>query len=454
MKISFENVDKVSALLTLNIEKKDYEDKVKTALKDFSKKASLPGFRPGKVPASLIQKRFGTEVKAEEINKLISEEVNKYIRENKVNMLAEPLPNEEKTPAIDFETQDDFTFAFDIALAPDFDAKLSKKDKLTYYDIKVDDALIDQQVMSYCQRGGQHVKAESYEARDMVKGTLTQLNTKNNTLKDGITVEDAVVLPEYMKDNKEKAKFEGAKLGDVITFNPAKAYKDSATELASLLHITKEEAEGMKSNFNFQISEIMRFEPAKADQDLFDKVLGEGVVKSEEEFRKFIADDIKKNFNSEAEYQFTQDLRDYILGRVGKVEFPEALLKRFMKLRNADKGEEYVDDNFEKSLPELLWHLAKEQICDQLEVKVQHEDVLETAKRYTRIQFAQYGMMNLPEETVTNYAAEMLKNEQQAQGLVERTVENLMAAKAKEAVTLKTKEVTIEEFRKLTEKEK
>ena len=454
MKISFENVDKVSALLTLNIEKKDYEDKVKTALKDFSKKASLPGFRPGKVPASLIQKRFGTEVKAEEINKLISEEVNKYIRENKVNMLAEPLPNEEKTPQVDFETQNDFTFAFDIALAPEFDAKLSKKDKLTYYDVKVDDAIVDQQVQSYCQRGGQHVKAESYEARDMVKGTLTQLNTKNNTLKDGITVEDAVMFPEYMKDNKEKAKFEGAKLGDVITFNPAKAYKDSATELASLLHITKEEAEGMKSNFSFQISEIMRFEPAKVGQELFDQVLGKGVVKSEAEFRKFIADDIKKNFNSESEYQFTQDLREYVLNRVGKVDFPEALLKRFMKLRNADKGEEYVEDNFEKSLPELLWHLAKEQICDQLEVKVQHEDVLETAKRYTRIQFAQYGMMNLPEETVTNYAAEMLKNEQQAQGLVERTVENLMAAKAKEAVTLKTKEVTMEEFRKLTEKEK
>jgi trigger factor len=208
----------------------------------------------------------------------------------------------------------------------------------------------------------------------------------------------------------------------------------------------------MKSNFNFQISEIMRFEPAKVSQELFDQVLGKGVVKSEEEFRKFIAEDIKKNFQSESEYQFTQDLREYILGRVGKVDFPEALLKRFMKLRNADKGEEYVDDNFEKSLPELLWHLAKEQICDQLEVKVQHEDVLETAKTFTRLQFAQYGMMNLPEESITSYAAEMLKNEQQAQGLVERTVENLMAAKAKEAVTLKTKEVTMEEFRKLSEK--
>ena len=451
MKITFENVDKVSALLTVNIEKSDYEDKVKKALKDFSHKASLPGFRPGKVPASLIQKRFGTELKAEEINKILSEEVNKYIRENKVNMLAEPLPNEEKTPAMDFETQDAFTFAFDIALAPEFDAKLTKKDKLTYYDIKVDDALVDQQVQSYCNRGGQHVKAESYEPRDMVKGTLTQLNTKNNTLEGGITVEDAVMLPEYMKNDKEKAKFVGAKLGDVITFNPAKAY-DSATELASLLHISKEEAEGMKSNFNFQISEISRFEPAKLSQELFDQMLGKDVVKSEAEFRQFIANDIKRNFSSEAEYQFMQDVRSYVLGRIGEVEFPEAILKRFMKLRNADKGEEYVEENFKQSLPELLWHLAKEQLCDQLEVKVEHEDVLETAKAFTRLQFAQYGMINLPEESITNYAAEMLKNEQQAQGLVERTVENKLAAKVKETVTLKTKEVTMEEFRKLAEK--
>ena len=452
MNITFENVDKVSALLTLNIEKADYEEKVKTALKDFSKKASLPGFRPGKVPASLIQKRFGAEIKAEEINKLLSEEINKYIRENKINMLAEPLPNEEKTPRMDFETQEDFTFAFDIALAPEFDAKLSKKDKLTYYDIKVDDTLIDQQVQSYCQRGGQHVKVESYAARDIVKGLLSQLDAEGNTLEGGITVEDAPMLPEYMQNEEEKAKFVGSKVGDVITINPAKAYNDNATELASLLRITKEEAEGVKADFSFQISEISRFEPAKPSQELFDLMLGKDVVKSEEEFRQFIRNDIKRNFDSEAEYQFTQDLRSYVLGRIGEVEFPEAILKRFMKLRNQEKGEEYVEENFKQSLPEILWHLAKEQICDQLEIKVEHEDVLETAKAYTRIQFAQYGMMNLPEESITNYAASMLKNEQQAQGLVERTVENKLAAKAKETVTLKVKEVTMEEFHKLTEK--
>ena len=452
MNISFENVDKVSALLTVSIEKSDYEEKVKKALKDYSHKASLPGFRQGKVPTSLLQKRFGTEIKAEEINKILSNEVNKYIRENKVNMLAEPMPNEEKTPKMDFETQDDFTFAFDIALAPEFDATLSKKDKLTYYDIKVDDALVDSQVKTYQNRAGQHVKANDYAPGDMVKGLLTEIGKDGSTLEAGINVEDAVMLPEYMKDEAEKAKFQGLKLGDVITFNPAKAYANSATELASLLHISKEEAEAVTSDFSFQVSEIMRFQPAELSQELYDQMLGKGVVKSEEEFRQFIHDDIKKNFQSDAEYQFTQDLREYLLGRIGKVEFPEALLKRYMKMRNEDKGEQYVEDNFEKSLPELLWHLAKEQICDQFDIKVQHEDVLETAKVFTRIQFAQYGMINLPEESITSYAAEMLKDQRQAEGLVERTVENKVAAKAKEVVTVKTKEVSIDEFRKLTEK--
>lgn len=452
MNISFENVDKVSALLTVSIEKSDYEEKVKKALKDYSHKASLPGFRQGKVPTSLLQKRFGTEIKAEEINKILSDEVNKYIRENKVNMLAEPMPNEEKTPKMDFETQDDFTFAFDIALAPEFDATLSKKDKLTYYDIKVDDALVDSQVKTYQNRAGQHVKANDYAPGDMVKGLLTEIGKDGSTLEGGINVEDAVMLPEYMKDEAEKAKFQGLKLGDVITFNPAKAYANNATELASLLHISKEEAEAVTSDFSFQVSEIMRFQPAELSQELYDQMLGKGVVKSEEEFRQFIHDDIKKNFQTDAEYQFTQDLREYLLGRIGKVEFPEALLKRYMKMRNEDKGEQYVEENFEKSLPELLWHLAKEQICDQFDIKVQHEDVLETAKVFTRIQFAQYGMINLPEESITSYAAEMLKDQRQAEGLVERTVENKVAAKAKEVVTVKTKEVSIDEFRKLTEK--
>ena len=453
MNISFENVDKVSALLTMKIEKSDYEEKVEKALKDFRKKANLPGFRPGQVPMGLLKKRFGTEILADEINKILSQELYKYIREQKVNILGEPMANEEKTPAIDFATQEEFTFAFDIALAPEFDAKLSAKDKLNYYTINVDEAMVDQQIQAYCQRGGQYQKVDSYQDNDMVKGLLAQLDKKGNTLEGGIQVENAVMLPNYMKNDDEKAKFEGAKVNDVIVLNPSKAYNGSDVELASLLKISKEEAANVKSDFSFQVSEITRFEPAALDKALFDQVLGEGVAKNEKEFRAHIAEDMKKSFVADSDYKFLQDLRAYLVGRIGELEYPEAQLKRIMKQNNADKDDAYIEENFKASLDELTWHLIKEQLSDQFELKVEQADVLETAKAATRMQFAQYGMTNLPDDVLTNYANEMLKNKQQAEGLVARAVENKIVAKAKETVKLTEKAVSLEEFNKLFEKE-
>ena len=452
MNISFENVDKVNALLTLKVEKADYEEKVAKALKDFRKKANLPGFRPGQVPMGLLKKRFGTEILAEEINKLLSQELYKYIREKKINILGEPLANEEKTPAIDFATQEEFTFAFDIALAPEFDAKLTGKDKLNYYTINVDDAMVDQQIQAYCQRGGQYQKVDSYQSNDMVKGLLAQLDAEGNTMEGGIQVEEAVMLPNYMKNDDEKAKFEGAKVNDVIVFNPAKAYNDSDVELASLLKISKEEAAQAKSDFSFQITEITRYEAAPVDQALFDQVLGKDAVKNEEEFRTKIAEDMKQSFVADSDYKFVQDLRAYLVKRIGTVEYPEAMLKRIMKRNNQDKDDEYVEQNFQASLDELTWHLIKEQLSDQFEVKVEQADVLEVAKAATRMQFAQYGMTNLPDDVLTNYANEMLKNQQQAEGLVARTVENKIVAKAKETVKLTRKAVSLDEFNKLFEK--
>ncbi|MCF0197564.1 MAG: trigger factor, partial [Bacteroidaceae bacterium] len=346
MNISFENVDKVSALLTVTLEKADYEEDVNKALKDFRKKASLPGFRPGMAPIGLLKKRFGEEITAEQVQKKLGEVLYGYIRENKVNILGEPMPNTEKTPAIDFNTMETLTFVFDVALAPEFDAKLTAKDKVTYYTIKVDDAMVDQQLQAYAQRAGQHNKVESYEAGDIVKGILAQLDTDGSVLEGGIQVEEAVMLPTTMKDESEKAKFNGSKVNDVLVVNPAKAYNDSAVELASLLHISKEEAEGMKADFSFQITEMTRFEPAKMDQDLFDKVLGEGTVGSEEEFRRFVRDDMAKTFVADSDYKFMLDLRRYLTDRIGEVEFPEKLLKRIMQANNPDKDQAFIDENY------------------------------------------------------------------------------------------------------------
>lgn len=451
MNISFENVDKVNALMTIKLEKADYEEKVTAALKDFRKKANMPGFRPGQVPMSLLKKRFGTEITAEEVNKILGQEIYKYIREQKIHMLGEPLPDEEKQPEVDFQTMEDFTFVFDVALAPEFDAKLTNKDTVDYYDITVDDDMVEEQIKAYAQRAGQYNKVDAYQPKDMVKGLLAQLDAEGNTLEGGIQVEGAVMLPDYMKNEEEKAKFGNAKVNDVIVFNPAKAYDNSTVELSSLLRITKEEAEEMKADFSFQVEEITRFEAAEVNQALFDQILGEGVVKSREEFAENIRKTMETQFAADSDFKFIQDLRTYLTNRVGEIEYPEAMLKRIMKLNNQGKDDEDIEKNFQSNLKELTWHLIKEQLSDQLEIKVEQPDVLETAKAATRAQFEQYGMMNVPDDVLTNYANKMLENKEQAEGLVSRAVENKIAQKAKDAVKLKKKSVTLAEFNKLFE---
>ncbi len=449
MNVSFEKVDKVNALLTIQIEKADYESKVAAALKDFRKKASLPGFRPGMVPTSLLKKRFGTEILAEQVNKILGEEVYKYIREQKINILGEPLPNEEKQEPVDFVNKEDFTFVFDVALAPEFDAKISDKDALDYYQIEVSDEMVNKQVENYAQRGGQYNKVDECKEGDMVKGILGQLDAEGNVMEGGIQVEGAVMLPNYMKNEEEKAKFNGAKVNDVLVFNPAKAYENNDVELSSLLKISKEEAAEMKSDFSFQITEITRYEASAINQELFDKILGEGVVSSEEEFRAYIKKQMESQFAIDSEYKLMLDLRAHLTERIGKLEFPEATLKRIMKINNEDKDDEYIEKNFAPSLEELTWHLIKEQLSEQLEIKVEQDDILESAKVATRLQFAQYGMMNIPEDILLNYAKEMLKNKQQVENMVARTVENKIASKAMEVVTLNRKTVSLDEFNKM-----
>lgn len=449
MNVSFEKVDKVNALLTIQIEKADYEKKVSAALKDFRKKASLPGFRPGMVPTSLLKKRFGTEILAEQVNKILGEEVYKYIREQKINILGEPLPNEDKQEPVDFVNKEDFTFVFDVALAPEFDAKISDKDSLDYYQIEVTDEMVNSQVESYAQRGGQYNKVEEYKEGDMVKGILAQLDAEGNVLEGGIQVEGAVMLPNYMKNEDEKAKFNGTKVNDVLVINPAKAYENNDVELSSLLKISKEEAAEMKSDFSYQVTEITRYEASAINQELFDKMLGEGVVSSEEEFRAYIKKQLEDQFANDSQYKLTLDLRSYLTERIGKLEYPEATLKRIMSLNNQDKDADFIEKNFAPSLEELTWHLIKEQLSEQLEIKVEDADILESAKIATRLQFAQYGMMNIPEDMLLNYAKEMMKNKQQVENMVARTIENKIADKAMEVVTLNRKTVSLDEFNKM-----
>ena len=400
---------------------------------------------------NLVKKMYGKSVIAEEVNKLLSEKVYDYIKSNNVNMLGEPLPNEEKQQVIDFDTMEEFEFVFDIALAPEFKAEVSNTDKVDYYTIEVTDEMVENQVKAYTQRNGKYDQVSAYEDNDMLKGLIAELDENGNTKEGGIQVEGAVLMPSYMKNEEQKAIFANAKVNDVLVFNPNVAYDGHDAEIASLLKIEKEAAAEMKSNFSFQVEEITRFVPGDLNQELFDQVFGKDAVKTEEEFRAKVKEGIAAQFVADSDYKFLIDARKMLMEKVGKLEFPDALLKRIMLLNNKEKGEEFVAENYEKSVEELTWHLIKEQLVKDNEIKVEQEDVINMAKDATKAQFAQYGMMTVPEDILENYAQEMLKKKENVDGLVGRVVEAKLATALKAKVTLNNKTVSMEEFNKMFE---
>ena len=446
MNISLQNVDKVSALLTVQIEKADYQERVDKTLKTIRQRANMPGFRKGMVPMGLIKRQYGTSVLVEEVDKLMQEKVGEYIRDNKVNMLGTPLPKESNA---NFETDENFEFSFDIALAPEFELELSNADTVDYYDIEVTDAMVDQQVKMYTQRTAKYDKVEEYQENDMLKGLLAELDENGNTKEGGVQVEGAVMMPTYMKNDDQKAIFNGAKVNTVLVFNPSVAFDNNDAELASLLKLKKEEVAEHKGNFSFQIEEITRMIPGDLTQELFDQVLGEGKAHNEEEFRAQIKEAIAKQFESDSDYKFLLDVRTYTMGKVGKLEFADGLMKRIMLENNKEKGEEFVNENYEKSLEELTWHLIKEKLVAANNIKVEQADINNMAKEATRAQFAQYGMINVPDELLENYSKEMLKKRESVEALVNRVIESKLAEAVKTQVTLNHKAISVEDFNKM-----
>ena len=441
MEFTLKNQDATSAILSVNIQEADYAALVEKQLKNFRQKANVPGFRPGMVPMGLIKKQYGTAVKAEEINKLLQTKIFEYIRENKIDMLGEPLPIEEQQANINMVEDKEFTFEFEIALAPKFDAVLDKNDKLAYYRIQPTDEMIQGQVNAFAQRCGEYKQVESYENGDMLKGTLTE------SVEEGIVVREAVMMPSYMKNDEQKALFEGSKLNDVVTFNPFTAFAGNEAELASLLKVEKGEVAAHNGEFTFTISEITRFVASEINQNVFDAAFGKDAVKSEEEFRAKIAQQFEERFEVESDYKLLMDVRDYLMEKVGKLEFNEAILRRIMDSNKAE-GETVSEEDFQKSLTELRWHLVKEQLAKKFEIKIDDNDVLNVAKGATRDQFAQYGMANVPEDLLENYAKEMLKQEKTREALINRAVDVKLIQGIKAAITLNEEKISVEEFNK------
>jgi trigger factor len=450
MDITRENVDKLNATLKIRIDESDYNERVDAVLRDYRKKVTMNGFRPGKVPAGLVRKMYRTPVLVEEINKLVSESVSNYLKEENIKILGEPLPSENQSREIDWENQREFEFDFDLGLAPELEITLSQKDKVPFYEIQVDKKMIEETKESYAGRMGKMIPVEQVEGDETLRGDFAQIDREGNPIEEGIRSEGASFSLSVLKDEKTRTAFMARQAGDHVDLDIRKALPND-TEIASLLKIDKSAVPEIAPQFRFTIAEISRFEKAELNQELWDKLYGEGEVSNMKEFEEKIAGELKKGLAQDAEYRFTIDAKKTLLKKF-KFDLPVDFLKRWLVLANEDKfTAEQVEEDFPKFEDDLKWQLVRDQIVREQEIKVEAEEVRQSAKEAALAQFQQYGMMNVPDENLENYAGEMLKNEEERRRIVERLVEKKALEYVKANVKLDNKQITIEKFNKLFE---
>lgn len=449
MNVSKENSDALNAVITINIGEEDYKERIETVLRDHRRNANMKGFRPGKVPMGMIRKMYYTPVLVDEINKLISEKLFSYIRDEDLQILGEPLPyeGEKKTP--DFENDKEFEFKFDIGLAPEINGEITQKDKITYYKIKVEDKAIDEQLDNVAKRFGEFNPVEKAGNDELLQVNLKETDESGLVREEGVATEDASMSLDMMKDDKEKALFKGKKPGDKVVFDIKKAYPND-TELSALLKIDKEKLAETSSSFEVEILEVKEFKKHDINQELFDKVYGEGVVTSEDEFRAKIAEELKMNYERESNYKFALDTKDYLIKRA-KADLPVDFLKRWILSNNKELTTEKLDEEFAEYENEFRWQLIKERVASKYEIEVSEEELLEYTMILTRNQFYQYGLYNVTEEQLENYAREQLKKPEEARRFRDQKSEDKIVKFVKETAKLDEKEISEEKFRKLFE---
>jgi trigger factor len=449
MNIVKENIDDLNALLKVEIKKVDYEENVEKVLKDYRKKANIKGFRPGMVPIGLVKKMYGKAVQLDEINKLISESIHKYLHDEKVEILGDPLPKDNDQEIINFDTKEDFTFTFELGLAPQFEIKLSKKNKVYNYQIDVDEKMKNDYISNYTRRFGQFKSSEKSDEKDMLKGNIIQLGEKNSVPEDGLKAENTTISIDIMKDEKIKKHFIGKKIKDEIDFDLRKALPNDF-EIAGILNKKKEEVADVKGKFRFTIKEINRFEPAVIGQDLFNKVYGEGVVNSEDEFMKRVEEEIVNNLKRESDYKVMLDIKKLALEKTD-FSLPEDFLKKWLLKVNEKTTAEQIEKEFDSFRSDLKWQLIRNKVAKENEIKISDEELLKEAENITRYQFQQYGLYYATDEQIGNYAKEMLKREDEAKRIAEKILEEKAIEKLKEVVKLEDKKITADEFNKLFE---
>lgn len=451
MNVTFDKTSDVTGKIIVNVTEADYADKVTAELKKISKHRAIPGFRQGHVPMGQLKRLFGKQAKSEVLNQEVYEAVIKYIRENKLNILGEPLPMNVTEINLDDK---DYTFEYEVGLAPEIEVKLGKDVKLPYYDIEVSKDMIEEQDKSFRERFAAQVPGEEVEGRALVKGSIQQLNADGsvNENEGAVQVIDGIVAPFLFKSEDEKAKFMGKKVNDKVVFNPYASCEGNAVELASMLHLDKEIAKDVKDDFVMAISEIIVAKDAEHNQEFFDNVFGRDKVHNEEEYEKAVSEMIKGQLVGNSVSLFDHDAREYLVNTYGNITLPDTFLKKWLVARNEDLTDENIEAEYEKMLPSLKWQLIKERVAQLLGVKVEENDVLDYAKQIAYRQFMQYGITNMDEETITSTAKRILDDKNYRSQIVDQVADMKLFNAIREDVTIENKTVTLDEFKGIVSK--
>lgn len=447
MKVVKNQIDELNATLTINVENADIAENIDKSLRDYRRQANVPGFRKGHVPVGLVKKMHGNAIIADELNKFVSQSLSDYLVGEKLNILGEPLPSEDQKQ-IDFNASDSFEFKFDIGLSPEFEIKLSKRDKVNKYAIKVDDEMTNKYVESYQQRFGTFEDAKKSDKESLLTCDLIQINDKDEVVEGGIAVEEASLSIKMIKEAKIQKSFVGIEEGTIIDFDVMKAYPND-TEVAALLKVEKEIVEkDFNPLFRVSVKAVKNFKNAEMNQAFFDQCFGDKAVSNEEEFNARVIEDIKASFVRETKYKLMLDIKEKLTTKF-EISVPEQFLERWLRATNKDITDEQMDSEFPRFIEDLKWTLIKGKVAKENELKVEEEDLKSAAKQQLLAQFSQYGMSYVPDEYLDKYAVELLQKEEEANKLYEQEIEVKVVDFVEEAIKTEEKEVSVEEFQKM-----
>ncbi|MFZ9029573.1 MAG: trigger factor [Crocinitomicaceae bacterium] len=450
MNVIREDIDALNALLRVEVKPEDYQDKVNKTLNDYRKKANLPGFRPGHVPLGLIKKQYGPSVLADELNKVVNQSLQQFLSENEVEILGNPIPKEDEEVKGDFTKPDTFEFTYQIGLVPDVKVSLSGKNKFDYVKVKVDKKLIDKQIEDLRRRYGKLVSSDEVGESDMVLAQFVELND-DESIKEGGIMHSSTVSMEFVEDKKVKKELAGKKVGDKVIVDPAKVSKGGA-DTAAMLGVKEEELEGLSNKFQMTINEIKSMELADLNEELYNKLFGEGNVKDEKALRDRIKADLEGMFSNDSDKMLTRDVYDKLIEKT-EVSLPDEFLKRWIKLSNEKPiTDEQIEADYENYAKSLKWQLIQGNIFKANDIKLEQDEVMEFTKGLLVNNYAQYGMPAPEDKELTASAMQVLQNRDEANRIYDMMAEQRFTAYIKDTVKLNDKEVSYDEFVELASK--